>query len=268
MAFNPHIIYGNYFLGLAAAVPTCLAAKHIWDIYRRVSHVPRCRVVEEDGVSESFRKSHTLEGLVNPRQHLFVGDTRYVDLFLSKHVEDETILAAFVGGFFGRKVFAPERIALEIVGKRFTSFSGLGPEDDIDWISNKADVPSGHLPALRAMLFGAFQVSHVHIDQDPARGGTTNCIDFVYGSDQGRFAGAHRFSIVRDRSQPKAVRVVFESASCNPTQNQPFAPAFLFSFHRLYAMLLFRESIANVLEILNDGTTTAVTFRDRESVPR
>ncbi|KAF6823180.1 hypothetical protein CPLU01_11550 [Colletotrichum plurivorum] len=267
MAF-PHIIYDKYFLGLAAAVPAFLAAKHVWDVYRRVSHVPRSRVVEKNGVSESFGKSHTLESLVNPRQHVFVGDMRHVELFLSRHVKDETILAAFVGAFFGGKVFAPERMALEIVGKRFTSFSGLGPEDDIDRISNNADVPRGNLPALRAMLFGTFQVSHIHIDKDAASGETTSSIDFVYGSDQGRFAGAHRFSIMRDRSQAKAIRVVFESASCNPTQNRPFAPAFLFSFHRLYAMLLFRESTANILDILNDGTSTAVTFEDRESVPR
>ncbi|KAF6804925.1 hypothetical protein CMUS01_14736 [Colletotrichum musicola] len=268
MTFNPYIIYGKYFLGLAAAVPTFLAAKHVWDVYRRVSNVPRPRVVEKNGVSESFRKSHTLESLVNPRHHLFVGDTRYVDLFLSQHVEDETILAAFVGGFFGGKVFVPERMALEIVGKRFTFFSGLGPEDDIDRISKNSDVPSGHLPTLRAMLFGVFQVSHIHIDEDAASGETASSIDFVYGSDQGRFAGAHRFSIIRDRSQPKAVRVVFESASCNPTQNRPFAPAFLFSFHRLYAMLLFRQSTASILDVLNHGTSTAVTFEDRENVSR
>lgn len=124
MAFNAHILHNRYFLGLAVSIPTLLAVKHVWEIYRIVRHVPKRRVVELNGVSEVFCRSHTLERLVNPRHHIFVGDTRHVDLHLTKNVEDATILAAFVEGFFGGKVFAPERVVLQTVGKRLTSFSG------------------------------------------------------------------------------------------------------------------------------------------------
>ncbi|CAI0644153.1 unnamed protein product [Colletotrichum noveboracense] len=100
-----------------------------------------------------------------------------------------------------------------------------------------------------------FQVCNIELqyeDKDAGDGPSTrSSIDFAYGSDQGRFAGAHRFSVIRNSNRSDEIRVVFESLSCNPTVNKPFAPEFALVFHRVYAMLLFQDSVASLVRDLN-----------------
>ena len=103
-----------------------------------------------------------------------------------------------------------------------------------------------------SILFGAFQVLDVHIEQrnlsSRAQNKTNSYIDFGYGSTPSGFAGSHRFSIFRDSSdRGDAVTIEFADLVCNPTVNQPVRPAILMAFHKVYAMLLFKEAVATVL---------------------
>lgn len=72
-------------------------------------------------------------------------------------------------------------------------------------------------------------------------------IDFAYGSDDGVLAGIHRFSIHRDGGMDDGtIEVEFSSLSINPKGNPP-GLAILGTFHRIYAMLLFREAVSNIV---------------------
>lgn len=113
------------------------------------------------------------------------------------------------------------------------------------------------LPALKTRLFGAFQVVDKSM-QPPNTQQTQQCaqpshIDFAFGSDSSTFAGVHRFMVYRDHEPDPGdgtviIRIAFASMACNPVQDIAISPGFLYTFHRLYAHLLFREAIAQVLE--------------------
>lgn len=76
-------------------------------------------------------------------------------------------------------------------------------------------------------------------------------VDLAFGSDNSSFAGVHRFMVHREnKSSPDdddVIRITFASMACNPIQNKPIFPAILHTFHKLYAQLLFREGVAQVL---------------------
>ncbi|KAH9230896.1 hypothetical protein K456DRAFT_1763801 [Colletotrichum gloeosporioides 23] len=197
-----HMMSARSMVGVVIAVPAIFALKHAWEV-----------------------------------THVSTSDSRYVDLTLPKNaseVTDERILAAFTHGFFGGKVFAPERIVLAAIGRDFTGFEASYIAFVVVW---------------------RFQVCNIELqyeDKDAGDGPSTrSSIDFAYGSDQGRFAGAHRFSVIRNSNRSDEIRVVFESLSCNPTVNKPFAPEFALVFHRVYAMLLFQDSVASLVRDLN-----------------
>lgn len=121
------------------------------------------------------------------------------------------------------------------------------------------------LPALNTTLFGAFQVIDRSIKaaltkqaHNPVQ---SSYVDFAFGSEKSSFAGVHRFMVHRgDGSDPddgSILRIEFASMACNPIENKPIAPAFLYTFHKFYAQLLFREGVRQVLEDLGqDGTQT------------
>lgn len=114
------------------------------------------------------------------------------------------------------------------------------------------------------MLFGAFQVIDFRIrgqsnasDTDPVPS-DESYVDFGFGSDQSRFAGVHRFSLSRSDSEaektkqstgaaPTVVRITHSGLACNPSHNKLITPLFVFTFHKFYAMLLYREGVAQVL---------------------
>lgn len=131
----------------------------------------------------------------------------------------------------------------------------MGTNSEPQRVWTVSGVSSLKLPTLHSLLFGAFQVCNIELQYDDKDAGdgpsTRSSIDFAYGSDQGRFAGAHRFSVIRNSNRSDEIRVVFESLSCNPTVNKPFAPEFALVFHRVYAMFLFQHSVASLVRDLN-----------------
>lgn len=83
-------------------------------------------------------------------------------------------------------------------------------------------------------------------------------IDVGYGSDKSSFSGVHRFSIerktVRDFKHNAAapthedITIRMSCMTCNPLKERRAAPEFLMTFHKIYAMLLFREAVSEVLK--------------------
>lgn len=117
-------------------------------------------------------------------------------------------------------------------------------------IWSASELSKQQLPPVHSILFGAFQVIDRHIAREGEESETHSYVDIAFGSDLGGFAGVHRFSIWRDSRNEKsgAVTIEFSHTSCNPTVDQPFGPDFIMSLHNIYAMLLFKEGIAKVLE--------------------
>jgi hypothetical protein len=125
-------------------------------------------------------------------------------------------------------------------------------------------LPHDRLPSLTSTLFGAFQVIDSHFSDHSSTSesdGTLSeesYVDFGFGSDQSSFAGVHRFALSRgDNSIGKAeqnpgaakdvVRITHSGLACNPSQNKPIKPRIFFTLHMFYAMLLFREGVAQIL---------------------
>jgi hypothetical protein len=82
-------------------------------------------------LSPTCASSHSLRKIVNPRNHIAVGDSRSIRLSTQGigKISDEEILARFLKGFFGGWVFTPERyliLLLQSVGRQFipVGFSG------------------------------------------------------------------------------------------------------------------------------------------------
>ncbi|KAK2015787.1 hypothetical protein LZ32DRAFT_645586 [Colletotrichum eremochloae] len=248
---------GCHILALTAAVPCCLFAKHIWDIYARIRPVERRRIAVVDGISNKFKQSYSLKELVNPKSHVYFGNTFLMDLSLPHNIAaeaatDEILLAAFVRGYFAGKVFAFERNLLQIARLTFVSYSGLTTATKPVWETSELSPTS--LPSLYSLLFGTFQVSHIEI-QDSGNSVSVHekresNVDFVFGGDKTEFAGAHRFSIIRNPDRTGEVRVLYEHTACNPTINQPIKSDLLLRFHNFYAMLLFREGMAEMMQAL------------------
>lgn len=93
------------------------------------------------------------------------------------------------------------------------------------------------LPKVNSLLFGGFLVSDVCLEDD------YSYIDIIFGSNRASsgFAGVHRVSI-------SGSRLEYAYLSCNPSVNKALKPDFLQVLHKVYAMLLFREGVAKVLE--------------------
>jgi hypothetical protein len=63
------------------------------------------------------------------------------------------------------------------------------------------------------------------------------------------FAGVHRFSVVRSKSEEfkkQTVHIHFQHITCNPIVNKPLSPQFMLGFHEMYADYLFRDGIAEI----------------------
>ena len=81
-------------------------------------------------------------------------------------------------------------------------------------------------------------------------------VDFAFGSENGPIAGVHRFSVIRDGIvdgdgegiESENVTIEFAHVGCNPKENKPLKPDVLQTLHLWYAMLLFREGVAEVMK--------------------
>lgn len=106
------------------------------------------------------------------------------------------------------------------------------------------------LPPLHALLFGAFRVVDVHLEQQASPQGQSY-VDVVFGRDVGFVAGVHRFSVSRGEGtgkEHKNVTIEFAHAGCDPKEDKPLKPDFLQTLHLWYAMLLFREGVSEVIK--------------------
>ena len=115
-------------------------------------------------------------------------------------------------------------------------------------IWSASQLSSYTLPLLNSKLFGGFQVIDYRLKQDfPDDSKTHSYIDFAFGSDTGYLAGVHRFSVWTDSKDDRKVVIEYEDTAFNPKVDKPLLPDLLLRFHLVYAMVLFREGVLNVL---------------------
>jgi hypothetical protein len=122
------------------------------------------------------------------------------------------------------------------------------------------EISAHKLAPVGAILFGVFRIADIHLEhqathQTPSQ--NSSYVDFVFGSDVGFIAGVHRFSISRE-DMSKAPeeqnvgkinrKIEFAHLGCNPKEDKPLKPDFLQTLHLWYAMLLFREGVAEVMK--------------------
>jgi hypothetical protein len=123
-----------------------------------------------------------------------------------------------------------------------------------------AELSSSEVPPLHTLLFGTFRVVDSRIQPRVSLQTSTQAdsyIDFAFGSDDGFIAGVHRFSISRnsdskeeieDDGTTTSVTIEFSHKGCNPKEDKPMGPDFMQTLHLMYAMLLFREGVAEVIK--------------------
>jgi hypothetical protein len=114
---------------------------------------------------------------------------------------------------------------------------------------------------MHSMLFGAFRVNdrrvggsvpsgvfHSESSSTEDYGASHSYIDFAFGTEGGRLAGMHRFSILRHSADEQGkVTIEFSDTAFDPRAKRPLKPELLVSFHRAYAMLLFRDGVKRVM---------------------
>ncbi len=110
---------------LAAAV-SITTPYYIYQVSRQISDVYPSTVTVTNTTSASYleSKSHCT---VNPRNCTGLHDTRSIVVELpptKRAYSDEQILAAYIQGYFGGWVFAPERRALQLLRRRLVNFTG------------------------------------------------------------------------------------------------------------------------------------------------
>jgi hypothetical protein len=108
-------------------------------------------------------------------------------------------------------------------------------------------------PPLDALLFGVFRVVGRCIQESSSAQQEPSYIDFAFGLEGGNLAGVHRFSVKRTKDANEVagaipVTIEFAHTGCNPQVNEPLKPEVLQTLHLAYAMLLFREGVAEVLK--------------------
>ncbi|KAL2214172.1 hypothetical protein CC79DRAFT_1362954 [Sarocladium strictum] len=247
----------NIILGGAIALPVLLVAKHMLLVYIKTSPARRTQIIETDSIPDPLRQSRTNRDVVNPREHIALYDTRYMDVQLpseAKVLNDETLLAAFLRGFFGGRVFAPERALLRFFRPDIVNFSVIQKSPRHQRIWDVEQLDADNLPDLHTVLFGGFQVAHLDLAEQCAEDAETlSSIDVVFGSDSSQFSGVHRFTVTRNAHREDSIRITYAHIVCNPTVNEVLKPAFLFTLHKLYAKWLFREGVVEVMRRIQSG---------------
>jgi len=140
-------------------------------------------------------------------------------------------------------------------------FSGSDIQTQGSTILSVSGLSRTSLPAVHTLLFGGnFVVLDISLKQsgeDTVYGFqesvTSSHIDIAFGDDRQGFAGFHRFEVIReidddDNRENGGATICYSSIACNPSVNKPPAPAFTYAFHKIYALTLFRDGIAGVLQ--------------------
>lgn len=123
------------------------------------------------------------------------------------------------------------------------------------------ELPKHELPQLHSLLFGVWRITDKHIEKPSSRNARSlqhSYVDLAFGADDFHIAGVHRFSVSRTPSDSKDegttdentvnVNIEFAHTGCNPKKNERLKPDMLEGLHNWYAMLLFREGVAEVLK--------------------
>lgn len=120
-------IMNSQLTRLVAAGVVLLLTKHVITVYCKISPAPRRRIIEVDSIPDSLNDSATRKTMVNPHNHTSLVDSRFMDVHVpaaAQALKDEVLLAAFVRGFFGGRVFAPERALLRLSRPDLVKFTG------------------------------------------------------------------------------------------------------------------------------------------------
>ncbi|KAJ3493825.1 hypothetical protein NLG97_g4486 [Lecanicillium saksenae] len=223
---------------------------------RRVRAGQRLGITDEDDVAlPSFTESSTIRNYVNPHGKASGAvdmHTVTLNVPLDKGISDETILAQATKSFFNGWVFYPEAKALSLIKLGDFKYNKLASTTVPAHIWSAAEISETALPELHTVLFGAFRLADVHLadaETQATTGSKQSHADFLFGSDMSEFCGCHRFSVERlevDASgETQKVKVQMQSYACNPQSDVPGGKVIL-GFHRLYASLLFRETVGEV----------------------
>lgn len=255
------LIEMNRIFATAAFGATAAVGLYSLAAYTNISKASRNSISVYHDIPETFASSHTVRNLVNPNNHPLALDSRSITIRGSKfsQLPDEALLARFVKGFFGGWVFTPERYALKALNistgpfpgehhrdhsalnSRVNSIAGLNSTLSI-W--NLSELSDNTLPPISTSIFGAFQIADINLSNHTKKQPHESSIDIVFGSPSSTFAGSHRLSIHRDPAASDAVTLSLSCVAGNPTQNKPMKDGVLLTFHRAYAMMLFRDAVA------------------------
>lgn len=233
-----------------SALVACAATGlyHLRQIQVAVRNIPIDQIVRTASIPESLDQGSAV-AIVNPNRHIPIHDSRHITVEISNTLKHEEILARFVRGFFGGRVFAPERSILRAMGTEILDFSAIKDVPVSSYIWSTSQLSNRTLPPVHALLFGAFRVVDCNL------AAVESHVDFAFGSDGGAIAGVHRFFVAdvsRDQGKvqtgTRTVTIGFAHSGCNPRENKPLSPEVLQTLHLWYAMLLFREGVAEVMK--------------------
>ncbi|KAK4495097.1 hypothetical protein PRZ48_013424 [Zasmidium cellare] len=174
-----------------------------------------------------------------------------------------------LNGFFRSWVFAPEEVVsrnvVRVTGRNFTKLSGL-PEQTPPPILFSGQLSESSLPPLYTLLIGAFQI----VDIWQTKADDNECgVDFAYGWNTGTFAGCHRLSVTTlQEGGASYLRLTLACLSCNPMDDGRRSwvetLGFLSVFHKVYAEVLFRAVVGDVVTKLEASGARVHPVADHE----
>ncbi|KAH7390965.1 hypothetical protein DE146DRAFT_150438 [Phaeosphaeria sp. MPI-PUGE-AT-0046c] len=248
---------------IATSIPAVLAAAglyHLLNIYTAIHHVSADKISFSSNIPKSFQSSTSVK-ITNPHNHVPLHDTRFMSVAVPRTLSDEEILSRFIKGFFGGHVFRLERSVLRATRNEMTRFKAVENTPISSRYWSVDELPKHELPPLHSLLFGVWRMTDKHINNQASQNAQTtqeSYVDLAFGADDWNLAGVHRFIVSRDSSESKIqdqtsddtvnVRIEFAHAGCNPRKDERLKPDFLEPLHNLYAILLFREGVAEVLK--------------------
>jgi len=256
------------FFRASLSITAVAAGSYSYCVYQSLKATLPLHITSSKTIPQSLEDSATKKIIVNPDNHDCLDDSREARLVLDRALSDEQILAHFVKGFFGGWTFAPERIILRIAQIQLVQLAALKDMPVSQRVWYTSEISQDRLAKPGTIYFGAFQVADRLVgdlqkaehqqskDEGDATQGNSidtseSYVDFVFGSDKGILRGVHRFSVLHDalkaaNSRTQEVVIRFSHTGCNPKETKRLVA--LKKFHILYAMLLFREGLAEVLK--------------------
>ncbi|KAH7116748.1 hypothetical protein B0J11DRAFT_100244 [Dendryphion nanum] len=255
--------YIGTILAAGIFVATCSYTYQIWNQTRPA---PLPQISSFSTITPALADSKAMSK-VNPHKYSSSDDSRHAYITLQLSLTDEEILARFVKGFFGGYVFTPERCLLRLVGKSITGFD-QSKHVPTSYIWSATQIPEKTLPPVNTLLFGTFRVidyslASAHLTTTSAEVTSTTMepisqhsysyIDIVYGSHNLPLVGMKRFSITGERERidkegNRRVLIEYAHSGYNPRTKKPIGGSLVTAFHSMYAMALFRESLAAVMQ--------------------